>query len=409
VPHAAAHQLFKPDRSLNQTRRLQDAIDAAGGGELTLGPGTYTVDGLEISRPLLMSGVPGQTILACDADTLLSITGAMDVTIEGISFVSTTARTTLLAARDASRLTVRDCRFEGGARAVTLENSSGRIENNHVKGQEESGIFSNDAKGLMISGNRISDIGNNGIQVWQSEKREDGTIVSGNQVSRIATRAGGTGQNGNGISVYRAGNVIVSGNRISDVAFSGIRNNSGDHCVITGNSISRSAEVAIYVEFSFEGAVVSNNILNDVAFGISVTNFDVGGRMALVTGNVIRRVTGGTADGVTAGGAIHAEADTLVANNVIEDAKDFGISLGWGDKTRNLSAEGNLLRNCNRSITASVTQGAGAIQIVNNVIASHKGPAIVGMDYLEVETEDLAATGSKIPANLAVNGNMVTP
>ncbi|MGO8105598.1 TIGR03808 family TAT-translocated repetitive protein, partial [Rhizobium leguminosarum] len=53
----------------------------------------------------------------------------------------------------------------------------------------------------------------------------------------------------------------------------------------------RSGETAIYVEFAFEGAVVSDNMIDGAANGISIANFDEGGRLASVTGNVVRNLT----------------------------------------------------------------------------------------------------------------------
>ncbi|TGS88727.1 TIGR03808 family TAT-translocated repetitive protein, partial [bacterium M00.F.Ca.ET.177.01.1.1] len=101
------------------------------------------------------------------------------------------------------------------------------------------------------------------VHRWQAA--EDGTIVSGNRVQRIGARSGGTGQNGNGINAFRAGNVIISGNVVSDCAFTAIRANSASNLQITGNSCSRSGETGIYSEFSFEGAILSNNLVDGAA------------------------------------------------------------------------------------------------------------------------------------------------
>ena len=75
-------------------------------------------------------------------------------------------------------------------------------------------LFANDSRGLIISANTIRRSGNGGIRVWQSEKRHDGTLVADNTIEDIRARAGGTGQNGNAINVFRAGDVIVRGNHI---------------------------------------------------------------------------------------------------------------------------------------------------------------------------------------------------
>ena len=40
----------------------------------------------------------------------------------------------------------------------------------------------------------------------------------------------------------------------------------------------------------FEGAMIANNIVDTAAMGVSVTNFNEGGRLAVVQGNVIRNL-----------------------------------------------------------------------------------------------------------------------
>jgi len=66
-----------------------------------------------------------------------------------------------------------------------------------------------------------------------------------------------------------------------------VRGNSASNIQITGNSISDVREVALYSEFSFEGAVIANNTVDGAALGVSVCNFNEGGRLAVVQGNII--------------------------------------------------------------------------------------------------------------------------
>ena len=86
----------------------------------------------------------------------------------------------------------------------------------------------------------MRDCGDNAILVWRSAVGEDGTIITANRIERITAKSGGSGQNGNGINVFRAGSVMVSNNRITDCAFSAIRSNSGSNCQMIGNSCARS-------------------------------------------------------------------------------------------------------------------------------------------------------------------------
>jgi uncharacterized secreted repeat protein (TIGR03808 family) len=369
----------------DQTGELQAAIDhaSANDGILRLPAGKYLVSSLRITSSLQIEGVSGHTVLiASPGTTILTIEGASHISISGVT-------------------------FEGGDNGLLLSNCGGRICGNEFRGQEKAALHVLDSNGLEISGNHVHDIGNNGIQVWTTSKTEDATVVTNNRVERVAARDGGSGQNGNGINVYKAGNVLVSNNRVTDCAYSAIRNNSGSNCQIIGNSISRTLEVAIYAEFAFEGVVVSNNMIDDVAFGISITNFNEGGRLAVCSNNIVRNIHGGKTEGVTLGGGIYAEADTLISNNVIEGAKDFGIGMGWGSYCRNLSAQGNLVQNCGTGIIASVTEGAGQSYIAQNIISGAKQAAITGMDHLDAKTDDLGKPDAEVPDQIMLKDNII--
>ncbi len=110
-----------------------------------------------------------------------------------------------------------------------------------ISGALDAGLKSLDAAGLDITGNTISDCGNNGILIWRSEQGEDGSVVSGNRISRIRNAAGGSGEYGNGINVFRAGSVLVTGNRISDCAYTAVRGNAASNIQIIANSCERLA------------------------------------------------------------------------------------------------------------------------------------------------------------------------
>jgi hypothetical protein len=88
---------------------------------------------------------------------------------------------------------------------VVLRGVAGRISDCEIGDIAKGGLFSEDAAGLEITHNHVRDCGDNGILVWRSELGEDGTIVTGNRVERVATNSGGSGQNGNGVNVFLAG------------------------------------------------------------------------------------------------------------------------------------------------------------------------------------------------------------
>ena len=202
--------------------------------------------------------------------------------------------------------------------------------------------------------------------------------MSANRIERIAAKSGGSGQNGNAINVYRAGSVIVSGNRIADCAFSAIRSNSGSNCQMIGNSCARLGETALWAEFAFEGAVIANNLIDKAATGIAVTNFNDGGRLAVVQGNLIRNLFL-RKDAVPNGVGIAVEADSVVTGNVIEGSISYGIVIGWGRYLRDVSVTDNLIRNAFIGIGVSIDPAAGTALITNNLITGAKDGGIRAM------------------------------
>ena len=241
---------------------------------------------------------------------------------------------------------------------------------------------------------------------WQPA--DDGTIVSGNRVTRIQARDGGTGQNGNGINVFRANNVMVSNNRVSDCAFSAIRANSASNIQISSNSCTGSGETGIYSEFSFEGAVINANIVDGAANGISIVNFNEGGRMAVCSATscaTSSSVGPYQQDPPGFGVGISVEADCSVTGNVVENAPLYGMQIGWGEYMRNVVATGNVIRKAGTGIIISVVEGTGSAVVSDNVIDSVRDGAIVGYRWAEPATGDLAVDGAGGYANLTVERN----
>src|SRR5258708_9416515 len=166
------------------------------------------------------------------------------------------------------------------------------------------------------------------------------------------------------MNAFRAGNGIVRGNRIRNCDYSAVRGNSASNIQISGNSVSDIREVAIYSEFSFEGAVIANNTVDGAAVGVSVCNFNEGGRIAVVQGNIIRNLLPkrpiGTAPDDDAGVGIYIEADSSVTGNVIENAPSFGIVAGWGKYLRDVVISGNVIRKALAGVGVSVVAGGRA-------------------------------------------------
>ena len=205
--------------------------------------------------------------------------------------------------------------------------------------------------------------------------------------------------------------MIVRGNRIRNCDYSAVRGNSASNIQISGNSVSDVREVALYSEFSFEGAVIAHNTVDGCAIGVSVCNFNEGGRLAVVQGNIIRNLLAkrpiGTAPDDDAGIGIYVEADTSVSGNVIENAPSFGIVAGWGKYLRDVAISGNVIRNAFVGVGVSVTPGAGTALVNDNVISDTPRGAVVGLDHARAITTDLSAEGAQRYAQLLVGSNAV--
>jgi uncharacterized secreted repeat protein (TIGR03808 family) len=236
-------------------------------------------------------------------------------------------------------------------------------------------------------------------------------LVLDNRIEDIKAAPGGSGQYGNAINAFRAGNVIVRGNRIRNCDYSAVRGNSASNIQITGNSVSNVREVALYSEFSFEGAVIANNTVDGAALGVSVCNFNEGGRIAVVQGNIIRNLLPkrpiGTAPDDDAGIGIYVEADTSVTGNVVENAPSFGIIAGWGKYLRDVVISGNVIRNAFVGVGVSVVPGAGTALVNNNMISETPRGAVVGLDHARAITPDLTTEGAQRYAQVVVGTNAV--
>ena len=414
----AFHLGVRTSADSDQTETLQRAIDRTAGARLPLilSPGIYRVRGLTLPTGARLIGVPGATrIVATDNVPIITARDADHIALTGIIFDGTgktlPGKSGLIQLAVGRGIAIRDCEVIGAGRnGILLEQISGEVANNTITGTTDAAIFSTDARGLTIARNTIRGAGNNGILVWRSEAGDDGTRVIENTIEDVAARAGGSGQNGNGINVFRAGNVIVQGNRIRNAAFTAVRGNAASNIQVLGNSCNNLGEVAIYAEFGFEGAVIANNVIDTAAIGVSVTNFNNGGRLAVVQGNVIRNVMArrpaGTDPNDGYGVGIGVEADTAVTGNVIENVATIGIAVGWGQYLRDVTVTGNVIRSAPVGISVSVTPGAGSAVIADNLIAATKNGAIVGMDQRRPMSGDLTKDATRF-AQLAISGNRV--
>ncbi len=410
---------LRPGSADDQSRFLQAALVEAVKRSMPLivAPGRYRIGNVVLPENARLIGVPGATqFIAAQAGPLLVARRIKRAAISGILLdgldIRTSQRSGLVNAEEVLDLALSDCEFaNAGSVGLTLNRTAGRIERNRFRSMRESALFSLDSRGLSIEANAVEDCGNNGIQLWRSQAGDEQSLIRGNRLNRIRSDAGGDGPNGNGISLFRAGGVIVEGNSLRDCALTFIRNNSGSNVQILGNQGRRCGETALYSEFAFEGAVIANNLVEDCAQGANITNLDHGGRLSVFANNIIRNAQKGLAPKgkePVGGLGVHVEAEAAVTGNVIENASEVGISLGWSWAMRNLVATGNVVRRTGIGISVSLIPKERNALIANNVISEAKLGAVVGTEYGKAVTGDLTKGEDKRAAGIRVDGNSVS-
>ncbi|GLS32859.1 twin-arg-translocated uncharacterized repeat-containing protein [Mesorhizobium albiziae] len=407
----------RPGALDDQSRIFARMLEKAGSQDMPvfLPPGTYVVSNLTLPRNLRLTGVPGATRIVYGGDGhLFAVEDAVHIELSGLVMDGANRwlgdhAQGLLDLRRVQHLVVDNCSILGsGKNGLALERVSGRIERSEITGAADAGIYSVEAGKLQIQANTVSDCGNGGILVHRWQIADDGTMIFGNRIERILARGGGTGQNGNGINAFRANGVSIANNSVSDCAFSAIRANSSSNIQMSGNSCLRSGETAIYAEFAFEGAVINANIVDGAANGISIVNFDSGGRMGVCSANIVRNMsTQGPyqPDPPGFGVGISVEADCAVTGNVVENAPRYGMNIGWGAFMRNVVATGNVIRKAGTGIGVSVVEGTGSAVISDNIIDGAENGAIIGHRWAKPVTGDLALMEKSGFANLMVERN----
>jgi uncharacterized secreted repeat protein (TIGR03808 family) len=413
----AAEAGILPGAEDDQSLKLQALIDraAAVGQPVFLPAGTYEIANLELRDGSRLSGVPGLTrIVYRGGGHLMAGQDIRRVSLSGLTFDGANRWLAdyaegLLSFRSVDEVMIDSCEIVGSRKCgVYLARCGGRVEGTRVSGAADAGIWSIEGKAFTIRNNQIADCGNGGILVHRWTKGEDGTIITGNRVARIAATSGGTGQYGNGINVFRADNVLVAQNHVSDCAFSAIRANSASNITISGNQAFRSGETALYAEFEFEAALITDNLIDGAAIGISVANFDQGGRLSTVSNNIVRGIVNkGPYEPIVSGFGfgISVEADTLVSGNLVEGAETAAIAIGWGPYLRNVIVSDNILRGSPEGMRVSVVEGSGRAVMRDNIIEGPPGGSILGYRWNDRVTEELA-DGSTSFEHLSLSDNV---
>ena len=230
----------RPGSPDDQTRALQRAIDEAARAQapLALPPGVYRTGMLRLQNGTQLVGVRGATKLVFSGGASLlqgegaGSIGLSNITLDGGGIPLPTRRGLVhcLSGRD---IRITDCEITGsGGNGIWFENCSGDISGNIISKIAVTGITSFDAQGLLVSRNTIIDTNDNGIEILRHVIGDDGTLVLDNRIEDIKAGPGGSGQYGNAINAFRAGNVIVRGNRIRNCDYSAVRGNSASNIQI---------------------------------------------------------------------------------------------------------------------------------------------------------------------------------
>ena len=397
----------------DQSAAFQGMIDAAAqsGLPLFVPGGTYKISGITLPSNITLTGLSGATVLRpARPEPVFAAREKSNVHLRNIAIDGAQLEIDvqdLVSLSQCTNIALDNLDLRTGSKnAIVLEQCQGRVENCRISGFRLTGIHLQNSAGMILKGNRVGDCGNGGIRVWRWENGRDGSIVVENQISGIGSDSG-NGQNGNGINIFRADEVIVANNSITDCAFSAIRANSTNNTIISGNVCSQSQEVAIFSEFAFTGSIIADNIVDQAAQGISITNFNEGGRLATCSGNIVRNIWPfSPTNPDTSPVGIFAEADTAISGNVVESVPGTGILAGWGPYLRNVLISNNVVRDTNIGIGASVADGAGLARISNNLISDTKLVAISAMRWKEMAGSDLAQSPDQF-STLSVQGNSI--
>jgi uncharacterized secreted repeat protein (TIGR03808 family) len=393
---------------------MQGCRDAATtGAAYKLGAGNFVVYPLHLPEGTRLVGQRGKTTLRSSSGApVLFVRNLRSLFVESIAFDGGGA----IAADPALGL----IHFEGIDRfqlhgvevsdfvgtGVTNLRSGGEMFGCAIRRMGDAAYHSLDGHGVAFGragdGNRIADCGNAGVRVWTSRAwAYDGSTVRNNDISGIRSTAGGTGQNGNGVNVFRAAAVTVEDNRIDGCAFSAVRNNGGKDFVAARNRCSNLGERAMYAEFDFRNAVFEENTISSAAAGISLTNFDplrnvgCGGR---AVGNVINQLLDAAPDDEwranpeanAARVGIEAEGDVIVQGNRIVGPARIGIECGFGEALRSVICQENVIEGADFGIAFTSLAPLGAPTVIsgNHILGSRKA-RIVATRYADMLPGDL--------------------
>lgn len=312
------------DGVADDTAALQAVIDGmwrAGGGRVLLAPGTYRVSRLTGRSAVSLLAARGTVSLVAASDIVLDLSGALDVTVEGLRFLggTRTLAGVYAAQQGDKRLTVRDCEFDGfGA----LSGTHGAVYAWPFHNVEVSGCrFLRCARPVVADQpDRSRIVGNvmtndvtarmaEGVLVRSAAAVDGGLVVSGNFVSGANRDDSGQGQDGHGIAVMNVRGVHVSDNVCVDNGVAGQGSGvlvgvDAYGATVRGNTLRGNADAGVRAEPRID--------TEDVTAGTGVR------RGVVLAGNVCH-------DNGTHGVTLSYAAASVASGNVCHDNGADGI------------------------------------------------------------------------------------
>lgn len=414
APYIDAENLGILPNGDDNTAALQTALTQAATQNLPLilGPGTYFATELDVPEGTYLKGVPHHTILShIGAGPFVQARHVTHLRLEDLVIDGSKAgdsEAALMAFDFVQHLELDAIKFRASRQnGLELNRCSGIVHHCQFRDIGRAALFTNNAKALTIRDNHIDGAGDNGILIWRDQIGEDGTLVLNNHIANIDFKSGGNGQNGNGINIFRANNVIATNNQMTDCALSALRINKANNSIVANNQARRIGEVAFYAEFAFDGAQFAHNLIDEATVGVSVTNANHGGQMGIVTGNIVRNLRARSVTNPDAfGNGIAVESQAIVTNNLLHNIAGTALSVGWGEYRDNVIVKDNIIQQADIGIGISGAPGVKTARVERNHITGARITPIAYMLWKDITQKDIISAPKNDPL-LILKDNLI--
>jgi parallel beta-helix repeat protein len=320
--------------------------------------------------------------------TLVSLNGASNVTLQGLTFQDTGKN----------------------AAALSLSGASGNhIVGNLFSGAHEGILLANGSSSNTVSGNELDNSGTSGIE-------DDGQSNSNTFDSNLINGAGAVGTTGGGIFVHGANNNVISHNQVENTAGMGIGLENWDSSTVNvGNKIidndihnvgtsSQSVDTgAIYLlgrsDVNTQTTISGNDITSTLStanhpqiVGIYLDDLTSG---VTVTNNIV-------ANTVDHSLQIHGGSNVTVENNIFDLGANSGSSWGWDTAALFQSISGHGMSNnvFSHNIIASTSSTPAAYSNLNGGT-----PTINDNFYMDLLNSHFQTFGTSLAETNAHYGN----